>query len=584
MAERVGQQLGNYQLQRLLGRGGFADVYLGEHIHLKSLAAIKVLFTRLAEDLQEDFLKEARILARLSHPHIIRILDFGISEGVPYLVMEYAPEGTLRRRHPRNTKLPVATVVEYVEQIADGLQYAHDQKLIHRDLKPDNVLIGQQGNLLLSDFGVALIAATTHVQGAEVKLAGTALYMAPEQSQGKPQFASDQYALGIMVYEWLCGTRPFHGSLIELYSQHYFVTPAPLREHVPAHSPEVERVVMRALAKDPDQRFASVKDFARALKQASQATQLVDAVRITSSQAPSPAATRSQDNSDLYRTALSQDSSDIYRTILSQDAIDIAQTNPLSNDADNAQALPGSDAFGNVQTAPLRGVSNDVQGALQQEHSGVSLPVSMQQDTPVLPRPASLQERTSQMKWARLISLNANGLHRRLLRQKVLLLVVLAIMLSLGAGVTVLYATKPQSRRLASITVPTTAVALTATSNANGVVATVAPASLTDTSSKPSPTVGPSLALRPTQVPVRSKPTAKPGSASPMPTSTPVPATPTPNPPTPTPTPTPIPTPVPVAPTPEPPTPTPEPPTPTPTPEPATPTPTSVPVTATPTS
>ncbi len=158
MAERVGQQLGNYQLQRLLGRGGFADVYLGEHIHLKSLAAIKVLFTRLAEDLQEDFLKEARILARLSHPHVIRILDFGISEGIPYLVMDYAPEGTLRRCHPRNTKLPVTTVVEYVEQIAEGLQYAHDQKLIHRDLKPDNVLIGPRGDLLLSDFGVSLQA------------------------------------------------------------------------------------------------------------------------------------------------------------------------------------------------------------------------------------------------------------------------------------------------------------------------------------------------------------------------------------------------------------------------------------------
>lgn len=127
MSERVGQHLGNYRLLRLAGRGGFADVYLGEHIHLKSLAAIKVLFTRLAEDMQEDFLKEARLLARLSHLHIIRILDFGISEGIPFLVMDYAPEGTLRKRHPRNTKLPVTTVVGYVEQIADGLQYAHDQ-------------------------------------------------------------------------------------------------------------------------------------------------------------------------------------------------------------------------------------------------------------------------------------------------------------------------------------------------------------------------------------------------------------------------------------------------------------------------
>jgi serine/threonine protein kinase len=579
MAERIGQQLGNYQLQRLLGRGGFADVYLGEHIHLKSLAAIKVLFTRLAEDLQEDFLKEARILAHLSHPHIIRILDFGISEGIPYLVMEYAPEGNLRRRHPRNTKLPIATVVEYVEQIADGLQYAHDQKLIHRDLKPDNVLIGQQGQLLLSDFGVALMAATTHVPDAEAKLAGTALYMAPEQSRGKPQFASDQYALGIMVYEWLCGTRPFHGSLLELYSQHFFVTPASLREHEPSLSPEIERVVLKALAKDPDQRFACVKDFAYALKQASQATQIIDAVQIASSQTQSPASISLQDNSDVYRTVAwqssskiyqtvpSQDSVDIYRTILSQEEVDIAQAAPLADEADKAQALPLQVAFDSVQTSPLQGVSNDVQVVLPQDDSGTSQPDSWQ-DNPDFPQPASLLSRPSPIKWARLISLNANGLHKRLTGEKVLLLlVVLAVMLMLGAGAIILYATHLQSHKLAGSEVPTT-VEQTATSNANEGGTIFISGSLTTTPAKSSPTAGPLLVSRPKQVPVTAKPTATP-TPMPTPTPTPEPATPTPIPPTPTPTPVP-------------PTPTPTPmPTPTPTPEPATPTPTSVTITPT---
>src|SRR3982074_1308438 len=138
MTDYVGQQFGPYRLLRLIGQGGFADVYLGEHIHLGSSAAIKILYARLIDEYQEQFLNEARTLTRLSHPHIIRILDFGIEEGIPFLIMEYAPHGTLRQRHPSETKVPLSTVVDYVNQIADGLQSAHDQNLIHRDLKPSN--------------------------------------------------------------------------------------------------------------------------------------------------------------------------------------------------------------------------------------------------------------------------------------------------------------------------------------------------------------------------------------------------------------------------------------------------------------
>src|SRR5579859_2341841 len=276
--DRAGQRLGSYRLLRLLGRGGFASVYLGEHIHLKSLAAIKVLATRLTEDLQDNFLNEARILARFSHANIIRLLDFGIDEGVPFLVMEYAPYGTLRRLHPHTAKLPLITVIDYINQIADGLQYAHDQKLIHRDLKPDNILIGQGGNLLLSDFGVALIAQTTNARNPEIDFAGTAAYMAPEQLEGMPQFASDQYALGIMAYEWLCGTRPFHGTVVELYNQHASIPPKPLHKYVPDLPREVEQVVLRTLNKDPDQRFPNVKAYAAALEQAGQSASALQVV------------------------------------------------------------------------------------------------------------------------------------------------------------------------------------------------------------------------------------------------------------------------------------------------------------------
>jgi serine/threonine protein kinase len=269
MTDYAGQQFGPYRLLRLIGQGGFADVYLGEHIHLGSFAAVKILYARLIDEHHEHFLNEARTLARLTHPHIVRLLDFGIEDGIPFLIMEYAPHGTLRQRHPAKTTLPLSTVVDYTNQIASGLQYAHDQNLIHRDLKPSNVLIGSRNDLLLSDFGVALIAQTTYSQSVTSSVAGTVAYVAPEQLQGKPQLASDQYALGIMVYEWLCGNRPFHGTVIEMWAQHQSAAPAPLHQYIPDLPSEVEQVVQIALAKDPKQRFASVRAFATALEAAS---------------------------------------------------------------------------------------------------------------------------------------------------------------------------------------------------------------------------------------------------------------------------------------------------------------------------
>ncbi len=118
MTDRSGQQLGNYRLTRLLGHGGFADVYLGEHVYLKTQAAIKVLHAQLTQDTMGDFLAEAQTIARLVHPHIVRMLDFGVENSIPFLVMEYAPNGTLRQRHPRGTRLPLALIVPYVKQIA----------------------------------------------------------------------------------------------------------------------------------------------------------------------------------------------------------------------------------------------------------------------------------------------------------------------------------------------------------------------------------------------------------------------------------------------------------------------------------
>src|SRR6266567_6986143 len=138
MADRTGQLLGNYRLIRLLGQGGFADVYLGEHIHLNTLAAIKLLRAQIIEEEAENFRTEARTIAHLVHPNIVRVLDFGVDGNTPFLVMEYAPNGTLRVRHPRGVPVALKEVVSYVQQVAAALQYAHDQKLIHRDIKPEN--------------------------------------------------------------------------------------------------------------------------------------------------------------------------------------------------------------------------------------------------------------------------------------------------------------------------------------------------------------------------------------------------------------------------------------------------------------
>jgi len=161
MTDLIGQQLGNYRLIRLLGTGGYAEVYLGEHIHLKRQAAIKVLHTILKDEQKEDFLIEAQRLIDLSHPSIIQVLDFAIEDNLPYLVMEYAPNGTLGTRHPVGSRLPLATVVSYVKCIAAPLQYLHDQKLVHCDVKPDNLLIGKNQEILLSDLGIAAVAHKT---------------------------------------------------------------------------------------------------------------------------------------------------------------------------------------------------------------------------------------------------------------------------------------------------------------------------------------------------------------------------------------------------------------------------------------
>src|SRR6266567_7430456 len=279
-AVSLDRYIDNYRLIRVLGGGAFAYVYLGEHLYLKRLAAIKVMRTVLNDREKERFLEEARLLAHLAHPNIVPVHEFAVTANVhtaesrtfteyaPYLVMDFAPGNSLRTLHPAGSRLSIDVVVGYIKHIAAALQYAHNKGIIHRDVKPENCLLNEQGVVMLSDFGMALFAPTPDLLSTQ-QVAGTVPYTAPEQLRGKSGFASDQYSLGVITYEWLCGHRPFEGEMVDVIMQHVSSPPPDLRLQNPAISPDVEAVVLKALAKNPQQRYPSVQAFANALEHAS---------------------------------------------------------------------------------------------------------------------------------------------------------------------------------------------------------------------------------------------------------------------------------------------------------------------------
>jgi serine/threonine protein kinase len=274
MPGRSGQIFGSYELIRSLGRGGFAEVYLGKHTQLpQQMAAVKILEKQLIQAKSQQFKKEASIVATLRHPHIVQMYDYNVYSNqamtltlIPFIVMEYAPNGSLRQKHPRGLPLPLTTIVMYTRQIADALQHAHDHNVMHLDVKPENILVNGQNQLLLSDFGLATLLSE---QDKTADIQGTLSYMSPEQLNGKPDFASDQYALGVMVYEWICGHLPFSGrSVKEVIDKHLNELPPSLCTQVSALSQQAESVVMRALEKKTQDRYPSVHEFTQMFEQA----------------------------------------------------------------------------------------------------------------------------------------------------------------------------------------------------------------------------------------------------------------------------------------------------------------------------
>ena len=258
----------NYRLLSVLGTGGDARVYLAEHIASGRKVALKMLHGEMNAARKAHFFHEALVHSRMTHSHIVPLRDMEMQAPLPFFVLDYAPGGTIRQRYLKGTRLPLSKVVTLVKQVASALQYLHQQAIVHWDVKPENLLLMNADHLVLSDFGNAQLFHPSQAE-REQRFSGTVAYMAPEQLQHTLHIASDQYALGITTYEWLTGVRPFTGSPLSIAFHQVKRPPPPFREQKVCLPLAVEAVVLKALAKDPDQRFASILDFSTALEQAS---------------------------------------------------------------------------------------------------------------------------------------------------------------------------------------------------------------------------------------------------------------------------------------------------------------------------
>ncbi|MGH2481313.1 MAG: serine/threonine-protein kinase, partial [Ktedonobacteraceae bacterium] len=287
----IGKQLGDYQVQGSLGEGGMARVYKAYHPRLRREVAIKVILSQIAarEGFQARFEREAQVIASLQHPNIVSVYDFKEEHNLTYLVMQYVGGGTLRDQMRGQRPIEPARAVNYAIQMARALHHAHQRGVVHRDVKPQNMLVSSSdsNHLLLSDFGIAKLygsgidsAAFSEMptRSAEAgdgltnvnQIVGTADYMAPEQATAKAVDArTDVYALGVVLFQMLTGDVPFHStSLNGLLFQHVYTAPLSVRAKN-THLPEIlAEITAKALAKDPADRFQTAEAMARALEYA----------------------------------------------------------------------------------------------------------------------------------------------------------------------------------------------------------------------------------------------------------------------------------------------------------------------------
>jgi hypothetical protein len=277
-----GTQIGSYVVDTVLGRGGMGVVYRAYHPRLQRWAAIKVLppLTTLA-DARERFEREAQAVARLRHRHILSVFDFGEFQGQPYMVIEYMPNGSMQERMPP-AAVTVPQAVAVLRPLAEALDYAHAHGVLHRDVKPANVFLDNELHPVLADFGLAKLYSDESATSSGI-VSGTPTHMSPEQANGSPVSPStDLYSLGVIAYQLVSGRLPFAGALMEvLYAQVNLAPPAPSSVN-PALRPEVDAVILKALAKRPQDRWRSCVEFVSALEAAS-------AGRVDERAAPRPA-------------------------------------------------------------------------------------------------------------------------------------------------------------------------------------------------------------------------------------------------------------------------------------------------------
>jgi len=264
----IQRTVGRYRLESLIGKGGMAEVYRATDTRLDRTVAIKMILPALVSQqaFLERFLREARLVAALEHPNILPIYDFGEQDGAPYLVTPMMTGGTLAERIGVSG-LPAAQVVDYVAQLAGSLDTAHEAGILHRDVKPGNVLMDRNARPVLADFGLARVAGAASDLTATGIMVGTPLYMAPELAQGAEASASaDLYALGVLAYQMLCGATPFNAETpVAVLHQHVAQEVPPLSRRMSGLPLTVDDVLARALAKQPDERFPSGTEMARAL-------------------------------------------------------------------------------------------------------------------------------------------------------------------------------------------------------------------------------------------------------------------------------------------------------------------------------
>jgi eukaryotic-like serine/threonine-protein kinase len=261
---------GRYRIKHRIGSGGMADVYCAEDTHLGRQVALKVLHRRFAQDQEfvERFRREAASAAGLQHPNVVGVFDRGEHDGTYYIAMEHLAGRTLKDILAEEAPLPQERAIDLTLQILHAAGFAHRRGVIHRDFKPHNVIVDEQGHAKVTDFGIARAGASEMTETGSIM--GTAHYLSPEQAQGHAvTAASDLYSIGVMLYEMLAGKLPFEGdSAVAIALKHLSEQPAPISTLRPDVHPALEAVVMAALAKDPTQRWQTADDFAEGLEAA----------------------------------------------------------------------------------------------------------------------------------------------------------------------------------------------------------------------------------------------------------------------------------------------------------------------------